>query len=908
MKIYNCEINHLKDPVGFSLDNPFFTWMVDGKKEEIIEASRLVVKKDEEAIYDSGFTSLKQTGQKVDITFEPRRKYTWFIEVKKTDGEIITSDVNTFETGKMDEEWIGKWITVNNQNEVRHPIFLKKFDCSRPVKKARLYITGLGLFEPLLNNIKITNEYLLPYCNAYDKWLQIFTFELKDLKETNELSIMLGNGWYRGRFGFNADNTGPAYGDTYKLLVEVHIEYEDGSEEVIGSDESWKVRRSNITFSNIYDGEHIDQTLENLPIEDVVITTHDVPLKDRLSLPVVKHEEFHPTIIHTKKNETVLDIGQNLAGTFTLKIHEEKGTKIHLQFGEVLQDDCFYRDNLRSAKAEYIFITDGSEQIIEPHFTFYGFRYVKVEGITDLKEDDFVAYALYSDFKMHGSLSTGNTLINQLISNSEWGMKSNYLDVPTDCPQRDERMGWTGDAQVFSRTGLYFADVYAFFNKYLYDMYQEQLGNHGGVSYTIPSFHIDQCATVWGDACTIIPWNIYQTYGDTKILEDTLLSMMDWCKYIEHIDQDNHGWGRQFHFGDWLALDGEKSAEAVRGATDESFIAYVYYRKSLLIVAKSAKVLGKEGIFEEYNNKADEVLAYIKENYYTPSGRCAVMTMTAQILSLVEHIGDDSISSELLKTLLKRNHRKLATGFVGTPLLCDALCDNDMVPLAYQLLLNEEAPGWLYEVKLGATTIWERWNSLDENGKITGIGMNSLNHYSYGSIVGWMFAYVAGLKPLLPGYQKVSIQPHVHEKLKNVDCSYESPFGTYEIHWNIKDERHIEMNIVVPYGCEAEVTLPFFERCEDSIFTTSKVTVEQGTYSFIYQTNRPITSGITLDSDVPEALKNKKVRDYLERIPLFKQSEFSFSSFTVKEAVIGTCNISEEELKKIEEDIFELQK
>lgn len=908
MKIVNCEINHLKESIGFSLDNPSFSWMVEGDREETIESSRIIVNKDEEAIYDTGFASLQQTGQKADITFEPRTIYTWFVEVKKTDGEIISSDMNTFETGKMDEEWIGKWITVTNQKEGRHPIFFKEFNVSKPVKKARLYITGLGLFEPVLNNKKITNEHLLPYCNAYDKWLQTFTFELKDLKETNELSIMLGNGWYRGRFGFNADNTGPAYGDEYKLLLELHLEYEDGSEEVIGSDESWKVRRSNITFSNIYDGEHVDETLEDLPIEDVVITTHEIPLKDRLSLPVVKHEEFHPIIIHTKKNETVLDIGQNLAGTFQLKVHEPKGTKIHLQFGEVLQDDCFYRDNLRTAKAEYIYITDGSEQVVEPHFTFYGFRYVKVEGVTDLKEDDFVAYALYSDFKMHGSLSTGNTLINQLISNSEWGMKSNYLDVPTDCPQRDERMGWTGDAQVFSRTGLYFADVYAFFNKYLYDMYQEQLGNHGGVSYTIPSFHIDQCATVWGDACTIIPWNIYQTYGDTKILEDTLPSMMDWCEYIEHIDSNNHGWGKQFHFGDWLALDGEKSAEAVRGATDESFIAYVYYRKSLLIVGNSAKVLGKEDIYEEYAQKANEVLSYIKENYYTPSGRCAVMTQTAQVLSLVEGIGDSLISKELLNTLLRRNGKKLATGFVGTPLLCDALCDAGLENMAFTLLFNEEAPGWLYEVKLGATTIWERWNSLDENGKITGIGMNSLNHYSYGSITGWMFAYCAGLKPLLPGYKKASIKPLLDARMKKLDCSYDSPYGTYEIHWNIVDERHVEMKIVVPCSCEAEVELPYFLKSEDGIFNTSKVTIKQGTYSFTYETSKSISSGITLESEVPEALVNKKIKEYLERIPLFKQSEFSFSSFTVKEALMGTCNQSEEDLKKIEKDILELQK
>ncbi len=407
----------------------------------------------------------------------------------------------------MDEEWQAKWISCNS-DEKRHPVFEKQLNIKNPVKSARLYITGLGLYEVYINGGRAGNEHLTPYSNDYNEWIQYQTFDITEqLKDNAAISVLLGNGWYKSRFGFSAIEDKGFYGNEWKFIAEINIEYADGSKEVIGTDDTWTVKRSKIIFSNLYDGEQIDETLPELPEEKAFLC--EAPkgkLTPRLSIPVVIHEEIKPIdLITTPKGEKVLDMGQNFAGIFRLHIKEPAGTKIHIQTGEVLQNGCFYNENLRTAKSEYIYITDGKERDITPHFTYYGYRYVKIEGISDLKKEDFTGLALYSDIEQTGDIATGNELLNKFISNVRWGMKSNFIDVPTDCPQRDERMGWTGDAQVFSPTATYLADTYAFYSKYLYDMAMEQKALGGKVPDVVPSCGIETTACVWGDASCIIP-------------------------------------------------------------------------------------------------------------------------------------------------------------------------------------------------------------------------------------------------------------------------------------------------------------------------------------------------------------------------------------------------------------------
>ncbi|MBO5336797.1 MAG: family 78 glycoside hydrolase catalytic domain [Lachnospiraceae bacterium] len=889
MKITNCKVNHLENPLGYWISKPVFSWIVEGV--EVKEARIIIYRGQITAsggfsgrypylIADTGWDVLDSLGEVVNIELQPRCIYIWQVQVRAQTGERLESAFQTFETGKRDESWQAKWITCEG-DEPRLPVFGKTFSLvkGKQVERARLYICGLGLYEAYLNEKKVGNEYLTPGCNAYDRWLQAQTYDItRQLLEENQVSVILGDGWYKGRFDFESSKAA-IYGDSWKLLAEIHIWYTDGSEQVVGTDESWMVSRSNLIFSGIYDGEQRDDTLIPLSLEQAQICIDTSPLvQDRLSIPVLEQERFPVKVLHTPKGELVLDVGQNMAGMFTLRVKEPVGTKVHLQFGEVLQDSNFYRDNLRTAKAEYVYTSDGKEHVLRPIFTFYGYRYVKIEGITDFKPEDFKAFAIYSGVAMKGKVITGHEKVNQLISNTLWGMKSNFVGNPTDCPQRDERMGWTGDTQVFSETACYLADTYTFYQKYLYDCAQEQKKFNGMVPDVIPAFLCKKGSSVWGDVTCIIPWNLYLYYGDKTILEEHYESMTAWLAYIAGVDGNNHGWREVFHYGDWLALDSPYRGSAqTRGGTDEGFIADVFYRKSALITAKTARILGKNQEAERYEALAEQILQGIVEEYFSPNGRCCIHTQTAALLTLQEQLHDRERAKNTLKTLLENNENKLSTGFVGTPLLCEGLIKAGMEKEAFQILLNEEYPGWLYEVNLGATTIWERWNSLDETGHISSTGMNSLNHYAYGAIVGWIWKDVVGLRcsEEEPGFRRVRIAPHVNWKIKKVDAEYPSPAGTYKISWEALDLHHISLKIVVPSGCSAKVELPLCDvnavcavEKQNPLFAhveENHCIVSAGSYGITYKTKKPIAESMSINDKLRKLMADAEVKALLRR-------------------------------------------
>ena len=866
MKIINGKVCHLTNPTGYALGTPVFSWMVDEAEGKKAEASRLIVKKEDKTVVDTGWSQLDSLCTEADFSLEPMSEYTWTVSVRSDAGEEETSEEYHFETGKMDTPWQAKWITCDSSEE-RHPIFYKQIDPKGYVKKARLYICGLGLYEAYFNGKKIGNEYLTPYCNNYRNFLQAETFDVtEELQESGILSVELGNGWYKGRFGF--DQATFTYGKEWKLIAELHLTYEDGETEIICTDDSWMVKRSNITFSNIYDGEHRDDTLpETVPVNAAYSDETLMPT-DRISVSLTAHQVIHPEILITPAEETVADMKQNISGVFTLRVHEPKGTVIRVQAAEVLQDGCFYRDNLRTAKAEYVYVSDGNEHVLRPKFTFYGYRYLKIEGITDLRAEDITGIVLYSDIEKLGLLLTGNAKLNRLVANSRWGMRDNCVDVPTDCPQRDERMGWTGDAQVFSATAMYFADTYAFYRKYMYDMAKEQELYDGLVPMVVPSFGMadtpnpmGSTATVWGDATTIIPWNQYHFSGDLSILKEHYPAMKAWVDYIRRTDGEDHHWRKVFHFGDWLALDGADRPDAVLGGTEEGFIADVYYRKSALIVADTAKLLGYAEDEETYRKLAEKIEKGIYEEFYTPSGRCAIMTQTGEILSIINGLGSKASAAAILAKLLENNNRKLKTGFVGTPLLNFALTETGRDDLAYDLLLNEEYPGWLYEVNLGATTIWERWNSLDETGHISSTGMNSLNHYSYGAIVQWMFERCAGLKALEPGFRRARIAPLPHAALGDLEMYYVSAAGPWQVRWQSIDKKRFEISVTVPFGAEAEVILPLWDGVKEEgnlLFEDVRDGVchlSAGTYKAVYGLSEPIMGIVSVDTPIGDLMK-----------------------------------------------------
>jgi len=925
MQIYDMKVNHLTNPLGFRMQRTVFSWKVKdaaGKKQE---SARLVVAADEglrEVLFDSGFDAAADSlAWQVKLELKPRTRYYWTVKVRSDVGEEAAGEVQWFETAKMQEAWEGKWITCDN-SERRHPYFEKEIMVIKPVKRARLYISGLGLYEAFYQiqegascrEERIGEEYLTPYSNDYNEWVQYQTYDVTKLVQTSgKLSVLLGNGWYKARFGFSAFEDVGFYGNEWKLIAELRVEYEDGSEEVTGTDESWFVRRSRITFSNLYDGEWRDDTLPDLQASAAVVCEPPKGvLTERMSLPVTVHETFDPVeLIHTPAGEMVLDMGQEFTGLFALRVHEPAGTKIHIQTGEILQGGNFYNENLRTAKSEYFYISDGSEQTIIPHFTFYGYRYVKIEGIPELKKEDFKGLALYSNFGETGWMKTGNGLLNRFIENVRWGLKCNFVDVPTDCPQRDERMGWTGDAQVFSPTAMYLTDSYAFYAKYLYDMAQEQKALGGMVPDVIPSCGIEETACVWGDASCIIPWNMYLFYGDKSILADQFESMRSWVDYITGVDGDNHGWRDVFHFGDWLALDHpETGSEQTLGGTDEAFIANLYYAVSAGLVAKAAHVLGYHAEEEWYGRLSEEQFAIVKNEFYSATGRCCIKTQTALLLTLKYHLSENEelVKKQLLQ-LFQYSHGKLRTGFVGTPLMSNILSDHGMDSLAYDLLLNEEYPGWLYEVKLGATTVWERWNSLLADGTISGTSMNSMNHYSYGSVLEWMFRHAAGIDSAdgAAGFRQVKFAPVLDWRLRSMEASYDSASGVYACSWKLADREHVTLSVTVPFGGSAFLYLPeaspeVYEDSDHPMFADVRDGVcylQPGSYTVSYRLARPLRKIYDLDTPMWKLKAEPEVVGALKELIDLTGIAEEYMGRSVRDYDNMFRNIGEEQLEKI---------
>ncbi len=834
MLISDLRTAHLTRPLGYLIDKPAFSWV----SHLPFTAYRIEVSDSDDfryLLYDSGFDrEIKPHAFTAAFDLQPKTEYFWRVSGRTVDGRVHTSEITCFETGKMGESFRGKWITAPFDQRI-HPYFHKNFTLDRLPEKARIYVTSLGLYEVEINGKKVGNEYLAPFFNDYADWIQVQTCDITDyLREgENAIGVLMGNGWYKGRFGF-VPGIDELMGDHFALLMDLDLVYEDGRTLSLSTDENWAALPSPIIASSIYDGEAFDQTKEipgrgsvniDLTLADSALI-YDGPyhlLSDRLSPPLVIKEEIkNPTLIRTPAGDDVLDFGQVLSGWVEFKVNEAAGSQIYFQFGELLQEGNFYRENLRDAKAEYLYISDGTARTVRPHFTFYGFRYVKVSGISRIDPADFTAKVIYSDLETTGMIETDHPKVNKLFQNALWGQKGNFLDVPTDCPQRDERMGWTGDAQVFARTASYNMYTPAFFRKYLYDMLLEQRRLDGAVPFVVPDIlnavnrKIGQpenslASAAWADAAAVIPWTIYQQYGDLHLLEKQFENMKLWADYIYKIDETHCGgkrlWQHGFHFGDWLALDNPENLanpenNSSFGGTDPYYIASAYYYYSTSLVARAAKALGYKNEQAEYDKRAAQIKAAIQAEYFDASGRCLQQTQTAQVLALyfdfVSQAGKPLVVADL-KRLLDENNGHLTTGFVGTAYLCPTLSEAGLHDYAVSLLLNESYPGWLYAVNMGATTIWERWNSVLENGLVSDTGMNSMNHYAYGVIVEWMYRYLGGINPVegKPAFSEALISPLPDSRLKHFKASYKSAYGLYVSQWDYKPDS-IQYKLTVP--------------------------------------------------------------------------------------------------------------
>ena len=879
MKITHLKTNHMTNPLGVAMERATVSFVCEDTNAKKIAKARVEVALDgsfSAPVFDSGMTEdVDSTAYALPLELKECTRYFWRVSAEGDDGDSAVSETAWFETPKTGA-WAADFITPD-ADKAQQVCMYKTIHVKKSVERARMYMTGLGLYELYLDGEKVGDECLLPGFTVYSSRIQYQTFELKLTEGEHTVAVLLGDGWYKGRYGLRKPVEN--YGDRLAMIAELDIRYADGTKEVIATDESWKARPSQIIESSIYDGETWDATADTSKVIDVKKIDLDKSLlKPRLSPKLRVQKELKPVeLIHTPAGEDVLDFGQNLVGWISFECSAPKGTQILLQASEILQDGNFYRDNLRTAKAQFLYISDGEKRTVRQHFTFYGYRYMKVTGWPgEIDKDAFTAQVIHSEMDDIGFITTSDPLVNKLFENTKWGQRGNFLDIPTDCPQRDERCGWTGDAQVFSGTACFNMDTYAFYAKYGQDIWDEQKKLGGAVPDTVPvAGNESAISTVWGEAATVIPWNVYLHFGDPQILKDQYASMKGWVGYMKGEDEKTGGkrlWQTGFHYGDWLALDG-KVNNGVYGATDVKLIASAYYWYSTTILKKTAHVLGYKEDEASYGKLADEIKDAFMKEYFTPAGRLCVDTMTAYVVVLKMGLvpeGAEDRAREGLKEKLRKNRYHLETGFVGTPFLCRVLSDNGMNELAYHLLLEKGYPGWLYEILMGATTVWERWDSVLPNGKISGTEMNSLNHYSYGSICEWMYRDMLGIVPSEEGagFKKFTVAPKPNYQLQSASGSVFSPLGKIESGWKSEDGK-LTVSVTVPVGAECEIVLPdadaaaigdgFTQKGSDAVKS-----VGAGSYSYMYEPTVPMKRIYTIDSPLQDLMENPETKKILD--------------------------------------------
>lgn len=674
-----------------------------------------------------------------------------------------------------------KWIT-HPQNKLYEPsCFTKEFSVSGEIKTATLHITTLGCYYAELNGQRIGDFILAPGFTSR-KRVQYQSYDIKNmLKEENRIEVLVADGWYKGKINFGTDEGGPE--KKKALIATIVIKYKNGTEKIISTDDSWMARKDKLRYAELYDGECVDMTYTDSTPCYAQILEHDKGLIVKQQGEFVKEQErIAPKRIFTAPNgETIIDFGQNLTGYFEIELFAKKGDIVALSVCEELDKyGNFYNENYRDAKARFDYICKDGYNKYKPRLAFWGFRYIRVEKFpAELKKESITAIVVHSDIQRTGYLNSSNKDLNQLFSNIIWGQRGNFLDVPTDCPQRDERQGWTGDATVFCKTASYNFDVEKFFLKWLTDLRLDQ-GKRGNIPNIIPQTicwdwsTTENTGAVWGDSATIIPYQMYKTYGNIDFLKKQYSSMLKYLKYIENSTSTKDLWTGCDQFGDWLGLDAPLGS--YRGSSNEDFIASVFYANSVKIVADVAKILGKK--HEKHERKYQRIVSKIRRTYKE------FKTQTECVLALYFDIAQDKKSvADYLAKMIIENDTRLKTGFVGTPFLLHALSQNGYSELAYDLLLQDKFPSWLYSVKQGATTIWEHWDGKNENGEFWSSRMNSFNHYAYGSVADWVYEVGCGITPLEPGFAKVQIAPIPTNKLDNLSAVLETRHGVIKSKW-----------------------------------------------------------------------------------------------------------------------------
>ncbi|MBN1581647.1 MAG: glycoside hydrolase family 78 protein [Anaerolineae bacterium] len=874
MMVHNLRCEYKVNPLGLDVRHPRLSWQLAstrrGAKQTAyhiqVAPTEIDLEKAQNLLWDSGKVgsahSLHIAYAGLDLA-SAQRCY-WRVMAWDGDDEPTAwSSPAWWEMGLLGaQDWQARWIEPDWEEDPKAfnpcPHLRRAFSLSGKIAFARVYITSHGLYELTLNGQAATEDVFTPGFTAYEKRLQYQVYDVTPLLDSGEnvIGVILGDGWWRGKVGVASVRN--AYGTRLALLAQLHVIYEDGSDQWVLSDDEWKAAAGPILKSDMKDGEVYDARLE-MPGWDAPgfndsawqgVQIADYGFNNLVasnSVPVRRKEEITPIeIIHTPAGETVVDLGQNLAGRVRLRVSGPAGTTITLRHGEALDEhgnftmkNLDFMNNRLLQQVTYT-LKGEDEEIYEPRFTFHGFRYVKVEGFPgEPSVEHFTGMAIYSDMTPTGSFTCSNPMINQLQHNITWSQKSNFLDIPTDCPQR-ERAGWTGDAQIFVRTGSFIMDTATFFTKWLQDLAAEQRRD-GLVTNLVPNafsqaggfFARLEGSAGWGDAAVIVPWTLYQCYGDTRILEQQYASAKGWVDYMAGRARESHWarklepsfwlnkarrehqpyiWDTNYHWGEWLepgtgqaALAGGVLARLVFGAPSVA-TAYLAYSSGRL--AEMARVLGKDKDAEHYQTLSDKVKAAYVAEFVRPDGRIKPDKQASYVRALAFDLLPEALrpkAAQRLVELVRKNGTHLGTGFLSTPFLCHVLGEAGYPDVAYDLLNQQTIPSWLYPITKGATTIWESWDGIKPDGSVFG----SLNHYSYGAVGSWLYQVVAGIEidPAQPGYKHFFIQPNPGGGLTFARATYDSMYGPISSFWQLVDNG-LRVVIDVPPNTTATVRLP----------------------------------------------------------------------------------------------------
>lgn len=728
-------------------------------------------------------------------------------------------------------DWTARFVTPTWEEDTSRsqpaPLLRRAFDVRAGVIRARLYATALGVYEPHINGIPVGDSVLDPGWTDYNYRLRYQTFDVTDLlhEGPNALGAMLADGWYRGRLGLNGGRRN-IYGDRLAFLAQLEIDYANGTTERIVTDEAWRATTGPILSSEVYDGETYDARLELPKWSTADYNDNDWAgvrqIEWNLSRlvapsgpPVRRMEQVTPVAITTSPTgKTIVDFGQNLVGRLHLSVHGKAGQTLTLRHAEVLEHGELCTRPLRTAQAtDRYTLRGGGVETWEPRFTFHGFRYAEVEGWPgELQADDIRAVVCYSDMERIGWFECSDPLINRFHENVVWSMRGNFLSIPTDCPQRDERLGWTGDIQVFAPSACFLYDTAGFLTSWLADLAAEQNAAGGVVPFIVPNIlPIPPVpAAAWGDAAVVVPWVLYQQYGDVGVLTAQFDSMRAWVDLVAALVGERHIWDTGFQFGDWLdpAAPPDKPGA---GSTDPHVVATAYFAHSAELLGRAAGILGRAEDETYYLGLAAQVRDAFDAEYVTPAGRVISDSATAYVLALQFGLLKDAEqrqqAGKRLATRVRESRYHISTGFVGTPLICDALCSVGDVDVAYSLLTQPECPSWLYPVTMGATTIWERWDSLRPDGSVNPGEMTSFNHYALGAVADWLHRTTGGLAPATPGYRHLHIQPRPGGGLTSARVRHRTPYGQAECAWRI-EAGQVEVGVVIPPNATASVLLP----------------------------------------------------------------------------------------------------